>query len=91
MSDYDSLSPVAPFRIVNIGNSQSVKLMEFIKTIEEILGKKAIYNFLPMQQGDVKATWADSTLLKELTNYKPNTDFKDGITRFIEWYREYYN
>ena len=65
--------------------------MEFIKTIEEILGKKAIYNFLPMQQGDVKATWADSSLLKELTNYKPNTDFKDGITRFIEWYQEYYN
>ena len=57
--------------------------MEFIKTIEEILGKKAIYNFLPMQQGDVKITWLISSLLKELTNYyKPNTDFKDGITRY---------
>ena len=50
ISENDSLSLVAPYRIVNIGNSQSVQLMEFIKTIEEILGKKAIYNFLPMQQ-----------------------------------------
>ena len=91
ISENDSLSLVAPYRIVNIGNSQSVQLMEFIKTIEEILGKKAIYNFLPMQQGDVKATWADSTLLKELTNYKPNTDFKEGIAIFIKWYHEYYN
>jgi len=86
----DSLSSVAPFRIVNIGNSNKIKLLDFIEVIEKILKKKAIRNYLPMQKGDVHATWADTSLLKELTNYKPQTNFEDGIFHFIKWYRDYY-
>ena len=67
-----------------------VKLLDFIQAIEEILGEKAIYNFMPMQKGDVKATWADTSLLKNLTNYSPKTNFKEGISNFIKWYKEYY-
>jgi len=87
----DSLSNVAPFRVVNIGNSNKVKLLDFIDAIEDILGKKALRNYMPMQKGDVSATWADASLLQNLTGYKPKTNFKDGIARFIEWYRNYYN
>jgi UDP-glucuronate 4-epimerase len=86
----DSLSPVAPFRIVNIGNSDKVRLLDFIDAIEDCLGKKAIRNYMEMQKGDVPATWADASLLQHLTGYRPNTDFRDGIARFVEWYREYY-
>ena len=91
ISEIDSLSPVAPFRIVNIGNSNKIKLIDFINAIEENLGKKAIKNFMPMQKGDVHATWADASLLKSITNYKPQTNFKDGIDNFIKWYRQFYN
>ena len=86
----DSLSPVAPFRIVNIGNSQKVRLLDFIEAIEAETGRQAIRNLLPMQPGDVPATWADATLLKELTGYRPETGFRDGIARFVTWFREYY-
>lgn len=86
----DSLSPVAPFRIVNIGNSDKVRLLDFIDAIEDCLGKKAIRNYMPMQMGDVPATWADASLLQQLTGYRPQTDFRDGIARFVEWFREYY-
>ena len=91
ISNLDSLSSVAPYRVVNIGNSKKIKLMDFIEVIEEILGKKAIRNYMPMQMGDVPATWADTSLLQKLTNYRPKTNFKDGIISFIKWYREYYN
>ena len=87
----DSLSNVAPFRVVNIGNSNKIKLLDFIDAIEDILGKKALRNYMPMQKGDVSATWADASLLQNLTGYKPQTNFKDGIARFVEWYRKYYN
>lgn len=87
----DSLSPVAPYRVVNIGNSDKVKLLDFIDAIEDVLGKKAIRNYMPMQMGDVPATWADASLLQMLTGYRPQTDFRDGIARFVDWYREYYN
>ena len=87
----ESSSPVAPYRVVNIGNSNKVNLLDFIEAIEEILKKKAIRNYMPMQKGDVPATWADASNLKHLTGYTPQTQFKDGITRFINWYREYYN
>ena len=90
ISNKDSISNIAPFRLINIGNSNTVNLMDFIKTIEEILGKKATYNYMPMQKGDVKATWADSSLLQELTDYRPQTDIKLGIKKFIEWYLDYY-
>jgi UDP-glucuronate 4-epimerase len=86
----DSISPVAPFRVVNIGNSNKVRLLDFIKAIEEILEKKAIRNYMPMQKGDVPATWADTSLLKNLTGFCPQTNFKDGISHFVEWYRKYY-
>ena len=91
MSENDSLSPVAPYRVVNIGNSNTVSLLDFIEAIEKILNKKAIRNYMPMQKGDVKATWADGSLLKNLTEYSPKTNFMDGVSLFIEWYCEYYN
>ena len=86
----DSLSPVAPYRVVNIGNSDKVRLLDFVDAIEDCLGKKAIRNYMPMQMGDVPATWADANLLQSLTGYRPQTDFRDGIARFVEWFRDYY-
>ncbi len=86
----DSLSPAAPWRVVNIGNGDKVRLMDFVEAIEEALGKKAIRNYMPMQMGDVPATWADNDLLQRLTGYRPQTDFKDGIARFVEWFRDYH-
>ncbi|WP_354544809.1 NAD-dependent epimerase/dehydratase family protein [Roseovarius sp. MBR-78] len=85
----DSLSPVAPWRVVNIGNSDKVRLLDFVDAIEDCLGQKAIRNYMGMQTGDVPATWANADLLKTLTGYRPQTDFRDGIARFVEWYREY--
>ena len=90
VSDGDSLSPVAPFRIVNIGNSNKVKLLDFIDAIEAELGQPAIRNYMDMQAGDVPATWADASLLQSLTGYKPETDIRDGIAKFVAWFREYY-
>ena len=75
----DSLSPVAPYRVVNIGNSDKVRLLDFIEAIEECLGKKAQRNYMDMQMGDVPATWANADLLQQLTGYRPQTDFRDGI------------
>ncbi|MFN3845704.1 MAG: NAD-dependent epimerase/dehydratase family protein [Paracoccaceae bacterium] len=86
----DSLSPVAPFRVVNIGNSDKVRLLDFIEAIESEIGIPAIRNYMDMQTGDVPATWADASLLQGLTGYRPKTDFRDGVARFVEWYREYY-
>ena len=86
----DSLSPVAPYRVVNIGNSEKIRLLDFIDAIENCLGKKAIRNYMPMQKGDVPATWADASLLQQLTNYRPQTDFRSGIAHFVEWFRDYY-
>lgn len=85
----DSLSPVAPFRIINIGNNDKVRLLDFIDAIEASLGMKAIRNYMPMQTGDVPATWADASLLERLTGYRPATDFRDGIANFVAWFREY--
>jgi len=86
----DSLSPVAPFRIVNIGNSEKVRLLDFIEAIEDELGQKAERNYMDMQPGDVPATWADSSLLRTLTGYTPETNVRQGVRKFVEWYREYY-
>ena len=85
----DSLSPVAPYRVVNIGNSDKVRLLDFVDAIEDELGIKAKRNYLPMQMGDVPATWADASLLQRLTGYRPNTDFRQGIAEFVAWYRAY--
>ena len=86
----DSLSPVAPWRVVNIGNSDKVRLLDFIDAIEQCLGKPAIRNYMDMQPGDVPATWADASLLQRLTGYRPQTGFQQGVQRFVQWYREFY-
>ena len=86
----DTLSPVAPYRVVNIGNSEKVRLLDFVDAIEVCLGKKAVRNYLPMQAGDVPATWADASLLERLTGYRPRTDIHDGIAEFVGWFRDYY-
>ncbi|MEI4473692.1 NAD-dependent epimerase [Frigidibacter sp. MR17.24] len=86
----DSLSPVAPWRIVNIGNSEPVQLMDFIRAIEAATGVEAQLNLMPMQAGDVPATWADTTLLERLTGYRPRTSVPEGVQRFVDWYRDYY-
>jgi len=86
----DSLSPVAPHRVVNIGNSTSVQLEEFIEAIETATGLKAERNLMPMQAGDVPATWANAELLRTLTGYKPKTSVQEGVKSFVDWYLEYY-
>lgn len=86
----DSLSPVAPHRVVNIGNNDAVQLTDFIDAIEAALGVRAERNLMPMQAGDVSATWADAELLKSLTGYQPKTGVREGVARFVEWYREFY-
>lgn len=90
VSQGDSLSPVAPFRIVNIGNSDKVRLLDFVEAIEDCLDQKAVRNYMEMQKGDVPATWADASLLQTLTGYRPMTDFHEGVARFVSWFREYY-
>lgn len=86
----DSLSPAAPFRVVNIGNSDKVRLMDFVTAIETACGRKAQLNMMPMQTGDVPATWADATLLHRLTGYRPETGVAEGVARFVDWYRDYH-
>ena len=86
----DSLSPVAPFRIVNIGNSDKVRLEDFVSAIEQEVGKPAIRNYMDMQPGDVPATWADAELLRSLTGYAPKTDIREGVRQFVAWYRDYF-
>ena len=86
----DSLSPVAPWRVVNIGNGDPVQLTDFIAAIERATSLQARRNLLPMQPGDVPATWAETSLLKRLTGYAPKTSVEDGVAAFVEWYRSYY-
>jgi UDP-glucuronate 4-epimerase len=80
----------APYRVYNIGNNQQVDLMHFIETLEKCLGKKAEKNFLPMQPGDVPATYADIDDLTRDTGFKPTTTIEEGLQHFVDWYREYY-
>ncbi len=87
----DPASSSAPYRLYNIGNSQPVKLMDFISAIEKKTGKKAIMEMMPIQAGDVPKTWADTSDLKTDYNYSPYTPIQEGIDRFIEWYSEYYS
>jgi UDP-glucuronate 4-epimerase len=87
---WDSLSPAAPWRVVNIGNNDKVRLLDFVDAIEAECGKPAIRNMMDMQKGDVPATWADATLLKELTGYAPQTGIREGVAKFVAWYRDYY-
>jgi UDP-glucuronate 4-epimerase len=87
---HDNLSSVAPFRLVNIGNSKPEKLTDFIAAIEKKLGIEADKNLMPIQAGDVPATWADTSLLNEITGYCPETSIEVGISNFIDWYNSYY-
>lgn len=83
-------SSCVPYRIYNIGNNEPVPLMDFVHAIEDALGKKAKIDYLPMQAGDVPATWADVDDLIADTGFKPETSVKQGIKNFVDWYREYY-
>lgn len=85
-----SSSGIAPFRIYNIGRGSPVPLMDFIRVLEEKLGRRAICNMLPMQPGDVAATFADTSALARDTGYAPSTPVETGVGRFVDWYREYY-
>ncbi len=91
VADFDSLSPVAPWRVVNIGNGAPVPLMDFVAAIETALGRTAVKNFMDMQPGDVPATWADARLIEALTGPLPRTEVAEGVARFVAWYRAYYN
>jgi UDP-glucuronate 4-epimerase len=86
----DPSSSPAPYRIYNIGNSSPVKLMDFIRAIEESLGRKAILEYMPMQAGDVRKTWADVRELATFHNYTPNFSVESGIKKFLEWYSDFY-
>jgi UDP-glucuronate 4-epimerase len=86
----DSLSPVAPWRAVNIGNGAPVRLLDFVEAIEGALGQRATKQMMPMQPGDVPATWADATLIRDLVGPLPRTEITEGVRRFVSWYREYY-
>lgn len=88
--EIDSLSPAAPHRVVNIGGGAPVELTKFIDAIETKLGKKVIRNLMPMQQGDVRDTFANADLLEKLTGYRPSTTVEEGVSKFIDWYREYF-
>ena len=86
----DSLSPVAPYRILNIGNTKKIYLLDFINELEKQLEKKAIRNYMKMQKGDVKITLSNTSLLKKIAKYNPVIDYKIGIKKFLKWYLSYY-
>ena len=95
-SNFDYLQPSpssswAPYKIFNIGNSNPINLMDFISTIEEIIGRKAKKEFLDMQPGDVASTSADTELLENWIGFKPRTSVKEGIKKFIDWYTDFYD
>ncbi|MBL8331835.1 MAG: NAD-dependent epimerase [Rubrivivax sp.] len=92
---YDALEPdpatsSAPYRVFNIGNHDPVQLLDFIACIERAIGRTAQKNLLPIQDGDVPATYADVEALESWTGFKPATSIQDGIGRFVDWYRSYY-
>ncbi len=86
----DSLSTVAPFRILNIGNTKKIYLLNFINALEKELNRKIKRNYVPMQKGDVHTTLSDTSLLKKITGYNPKTNYKDGIKKFVKWYLDFY-
>jgi UDP-glucuronate 4-epimerase len=90
MTKPDPASSYAPYRLYNIGNNQPVKLMRFIEVLEAALGRKAKMNLLPMQPGDVPATYADVDDLARAVGFRPSTSLEEGIARYVTWYREYH-
>jgi UDP-glucuronate 4-epimerase len=95
--DWSALNPdpatsgTAPYRIFNIGNSNSVNLMDYVAALEQALGRKARIEYLPMQPGDVARTWADTSALAAAVGYRPATSVADGVAAFVAWYRDYHN
>ncbi len=89
-SDPSPASSNAPYRVFNIGNNQPVELIHFIECIENALGMKAVKNLLPMQPGDVPATFANIDALEQAVGFRPSTPIETGIQKFVEWYRTYY-
>ena len=79
-----------PYRVVNVGGGRPVGLDNFIAVIEEVIGRKALRRDLPMQPGDVPATWASTTLLEQITGFRPAVSLPEGVRAFVAWYREYY-
>ncbi|HET9052974.1 MAG TPA: NAD-dependent epimerase, partial [Cyclobacteriaceae bacterium] len=86
----DAATSFAPYRLYNIGNNSPVELLRFIEIIEEKLGKKAVKNLMPIQEGDVPETFADVDALTEAVGFKPSTSIEEGIGKFVNWYKEYY-
>ena len=86
----ESATSYAPYKLYNIGNNNPVELLRFIQVLEKYLGKVAEKNLLPMQAGDVPATYADVDDLMNDTGFKPQTSIEDGIGKFVEWYKGYY-
>jgi UDP-glucuronate 4-epimerase len=86
-----SLSPAAPYRIVNIGSGAPVNLLDFVDEIERAIGRRAIRNYMPMQMGDVTGTFASSETLERLTGYRPSTSIRDGVREFVAWYRAHHD
>lgn len=86
----DPASSNAPYRVFNIGNNDPVQLLDFIGAIENAIGQKAEKKLLPMQDGDVKATYADTQLLNDWVGFSPSTPIQEGVNRFVTWYRNYY-
>jgi UDP-glucuronate 4-epimerase len=87
----DSSSSHAPYRVYNIGNNSPVPLLELIKCLEDCIGKPAIKNLLPIQPGDVPATFADIKALEDAVGFAPSTPLRDGVKRFVQWYLKFYN
>jgi UDP-glucuronate 4-epimerase len=90
-SDPKASTSFAPHRVFNIGNNEPIDLVEFINIMEKALGKKAIKKFLPLEKGDVKVTCADTTKLEEWINFRPKINISEGIHKFVQWYRDFYN
>jgi len=88
--DPDPASSAAPYRLYNIGNNRPVELMTYIEVLESCLGKKAKLDLLPMQEGDVRATYADVSRLVDDIGFKPETTVETGVARFVDWYKSYY-
>src|SRR5690606_24766888 len=86
----DPATSNAPFRLFNIGNSAPTELGTYVEALEAALGKRAIRELLPLQPGDLQATFADVTALEAATGYRPGTPVQEGVRRFVEWYREFY-
>ncbi|MFM7196245.1 MAG: NAD-dependent epimerase/dehydratase family protein, partial [Bacteroidota bacterium] len=95
-SEWNGLAPdpatsSAPWRVYNIGNNSPVRLLDFIQTLERKLGRNAVMNYLPMQDGDVPETFADVDALARDFDFRPGTDLETGIGKFVDWYVDYYN